>query len=356
MNLLLSVANAALAYRRGRQTGLAGLFGIGIAFLIVWQWNNILPVLDALGVVSFFENLGLVYEGEPGLTGYAIFMSFVRLSILIAVVVSILLVIGILISMIFTSDFIFKNILVPLMMILLFPVIVVTVLYQVLFNRKKLVERAEEQRKLGTPMEQLLREHSKQISKEQAFLRLNRLPTIGDNFLFGAIDKTRTEEQKLYILFPRPLYTESFHYTPGDPYSTGYGQGELNGVPITVEEYKEFKHKSEYPHGDVIPTKFHIKKGETVKFKFEDLGNFFEAKHHDLEFIINNLKTEYGQYLEKVQKEYFFQKEAVLNNMYSSKDDEEKFNYWVEWAKKFDAPNEEIVKIMRDSVNNQMSL
>jgi len=58
MNTLLSIANGALQYHRGKQTGLAGLLGVALALLIVFQWEHILPILEALGIVSFLDSMG----------------------------------------------------------------------------------------------------------------------------------------------------------------------------------------------------------------------------------------------------------------------------------------------------------
>jgi len=341
MNTLLSLANAALAYRRGRQTGLAGLFGIGIALLLVWQWGNILPILDAIGIVSFFDNLGLVYEGEPGLTGYAIFMSFVRLSILVAFVVFILLVIGILISMIFTNEFIFKYILVPLAMILLFPIIVVAVLYQSIFNRKKLIERGEELQRLGTPNEQLLRA-CEPISKEQAYNRLNRLPMIGDHLLIGVTGKTRTEEEKVYVVYPKPMnFTIYGKFEPD----------ELICVELKIQQFDKFKHKKE-TIAEVIENNLFITKAgeEKDKIPFNDFESFYDTNQLVEFHKLGICSYYYKDYVKEMQTLYFTKRNIISNNL-SNSTTKEQFDNLVNLMKMFDAPNEDIVRIMWESEN-----
>ncbi len=55
-------------YEMQRENGLAGLIGILVTFLIVWQWNNwFYPILDMLGFVSLADRIGMI-TGSPILT------------------------------------------------------------------------------------------------------------------------------------------------------------------------------------------------------------------------------------------------------------------------------------------------
>ncbi|NRG34753.1 hypothetical protein HRF63_23110, partial [Bacillus circulans] len=74
MNTILTFLNGFVQYRRGKQTGLAGLLGLIIFVLAVYRWDITYPILESLKIIDFFDNLGLIYEGEPGTTLYAIML------------------------------------------------------------------------------------------------------------------------------------------------------------------------------------------------------------------------------------------------------------------------------------------
>jgi hypothetical protein len=337
MNTLLSIANGALQYHRGRQTGIVGLMGIGLALLAVFQWKYIYPILKVLGIVDFFKRLGIVYEGEPGLTGFAIFMFIFKLTILLSIVLFLLLALAIVTSMIFSNEKIGLYIMLPIIAVLMAPLGILFFLYQAIFHRKELIENAEREKKLGTPLEQLLRDHSEEIPIEQALIRLNRIPTAGDNlFLLGVM-----EDKKLYMVLPRPIKFETAIYSSGD----------LVGLHCSVEKYIEAKHKPKSMF-EVIPKLFLIKAidGEREIIPSEQFVAFYQTSCDDMlsKFKGYSNQPVYENYVKEVQDDYFTSKQTILSNI-SNATEKRIFDNLVNRMSMFDASNEEIVKIMLDS-------
>jgi hypothetical protein len=341
LNTLLSIANGALQYHRGRQTGASGLMGIAVALLVVFQWKHIYPVLKALGIVDFFKRLGLVYEGEPGLTGFAIFMFIFKMSIIIMVALSLLIALAILISMIFSNEKIAIYVIIPIMGIIMLPFGLLYLLYQLTFNRKEFkatakanVEKREKERLLGTPQEQLLRDHSEEIPREQALSRLNRLPTSGDReFLLGV-----TNENTLYILLPRPINFDTYG---------SCRKGELIGLYCSVQKFiKDKNAKQSYFHVQ-DPEFFSISSDiKGVIIPNEQIVSFYQTASKDMLRMFRY--NSYDKYVNETQDEYFERKETILTNMkYAT--EKQIFDNLVSHMKMFDAPNEDIVLMMRES-------
>lgn len=339
MNTLLSIANGALQYRRGKQTGLAGLAGIGLALLCVYQWDHILPVLNALGIVAFFDRIGLIYEGDAGLTGFAIFMFIFRLTIVYCAALLVLLMFGIAVSMFFSSDTVFKYIIIPLMMVIGFPIAIVYYTFLVLFKRQELIEKGERMKLVPTPQAELLIEHSEEISRTQAIYSLNRIPTFGDHLsVLG-----ETEDKRLFLLLPRPLSFEDGKHISGD----------LEAVEFSVEKYIEKFHKPKSMF-DRIPKHFLINlvSNEREVMSESQFVSFYQTNSEDMLYEIQACKNLYGfkKYVKEVQDIYFNSKEAVLSRIKQA-EDKETFDNLVKRMTVYNAPNEDIVKMMRDSEN-----
>lgn len=339
MNTLLSVANGALQYHRGRQTGLAGLFGIGLALLCVYQWDHILPVLNAMGIVAFFDRIGLIHHGDAGLTGFAIFMFIFRLTIVYCVALLLLLMLGIAVSMFFSSDRAFKYIIIPLMMVIGFPIAIVYYFYLLLFKRQVLIENAERIKSTPTPQVELLKEHSDEISRTHAIYSLDRIPTFGDHLsILG-----ETEDKRLFLLLPRPLSFEDGKHVSGD----------LEAVEVSVEKYIEKFHKPKSMF-DRIPKHFLINlvSNEREVMSESQFVSFYQTNSEDMLYKIQACKYLYGfnKYVKEVQDIYFNSKEAILNKIQQA-EDQETFDNLVKRMAVYNAPNEDIVKMMRDSEN-----
>jgi hypothetical protein len=341
MNTILSIANGFLQYHRGKQTGISGLIGIIFALIIVFQWDHILPILESLGILKFFDNLGLIYKGESGLTGFAILMFVMKLTLIWCATLFILLVIGILCTMIFSSEIIFKYCILPIMIVIGFPLIVFFLLFDRIINRKKYIaERKHDilvehlKSLVGTPQDQLLNYHSEIIQKEQALLRLNRIPTYGDDqFLLG-----KSKDNILYMLLPRPL----------DFNLEKEFEGKLYAVQYSIEKYYE----RDYILQTTKPMEFIIKpiKDECELVQLDDIVVFYDTQHVDMRNAMNTFacSSEYQNYVGEQQNNYFVSKETIINKLKNSTDKEE-FDHLLKLLKMFKAPNEDIVKIMLNS-------
>ncbi|WP_432806098.1 hypothetical protein [Mycobacterium sp. Z3061] len=148
MNTILSIANGLYQYHKGKQTGLPGLIGILLALLTVWQWDNILPILHKLGIVNFFDKIGLIYD-EPYMTGFAIFSFIFKLVIVYCGLVLLVLAIVLLYANglyqyhkgkqtgLFNNEKFVMYVLLPIMILVSIPIIyifVILVLAIVLIN------------------------------------------------------------------------------------------------------------------------------------------------------------------------------------------------------------------------------
>ncbi|MEI2356257.1 hypothetical protein [Mesobacillus zeae] len=352
MNTLLSIANGVLQYHRGKQTGLAGLAGIAIALLIAWNWGDIVPILDKLGIVSFFDNLGLIYEGEGGLTGFAILMFFVRVSIFFILVLSALIVLALIFTLVFSSD-LGVRLALTIIFLVLAPFLMIWLIFiDPIINKKKnkleaideayLSEEIEEQ--LHNPLKQLLLE-AEEIPKEQAYNRLNRLPTVGDNlFLLGL-----TKDNTLYMITPRPLHFEWYGY---------FKQEDFSGVPISIK-YQDKRIKNEpnvnrfeielLPVEDRGIYEIEAAKGVscTMSFPKNKIVKFYKTNDIELVKVFEKFASSdnYKDYCKSIQNHYFIVKDAILNRI-SNELNKVEFEELVERVKQFDAINEDIVRLM----------
>jgi hypothetical protein len=95
MKELISLADAYLNYRRGKESGLAGLIGFICVGLGIYFWDEISAFSKWIGFTAFLQKHGFIAE-EAGITALRIFMGFFFLCILIVTV----LAIGLLLMMI----------------------------------------------------------------------------------------------------------------------------------------------------------------------------------------------------------------------------------------------------------------
>ena len=81
LNDLLWIYGTKRQYDMQKENGLAGLIGILVVFLIVWQWNNwFYPIFESVGLVSIANNVGLI-------TGSAIHTTINVLGLIIGLIV-----------------------------------------------------------------------------------------------------------------------------------------------------------------------------------------------------------------------------------------------------------------------------
>lgn len=343
MNLLLSVANGALQYHRGKQTGLAGLAGIALALLIAYQWDHVLPVLDALGIVGFLNNYGLIYEGEPGLTGFVLFTIAYRAAIAFIIVGFIFLVIAMAIA-IFTSSKAGFTILYAFIAIPLIPFMFIWMMY----DHWKTPKAVKEERKLAyldmqkekmKSIDEIIAETSTELTEEQVLNRMNRLPTIGDDmFLIGV-----SQANEYFIIFPKPINMESGFFLSG---SLAVKKYEVEKQQTNINE----TNSSDSMKRLVLTPKKDWCQKEVWEMRPEEFKAFYQSNHVDLQDEIKTFKTKqfYKEYVNFIQDTYFKVK-AKLLEMISAEEDSGKFNDLVERVAKYNASNEDLVRFMYDS-------
>ncbi|KYD23172.1 hypothetical protein [Caldibacillus debilis] len=363
MNSLLNIFNYLLSEKRGAETGIVGLFlGIGLAILIAWQWPNILPFLDFIGIVDFFERRGLINENEPYITAFNIFLLAVKIIVVLYIGLIILVPIFFLLMIIFSNEKV-SFVTAFLLGILIAPFLLIFMVMRFLFSRRIREEyrimkaAAEERRKRGTALQQLLRDDSVEITREEALIRLNRLPTEGDDlYLLGL-----SNDDIPYILTPKPLnveliikYGEESEYFSllDGPHYEDYDKNEVLAVKFSVEIYNELMHKPKSQFA-VAPIKYHIVPNikERVKLSLDNIKKFYLTEHKDMKRIFRRVLSvlETEGFIKKIQDCYFSFKNAALKGVQEAieANNKKEFNRWHQRLKCFNASNDEIVQMMR---------
>lgn len=334
MNVLLSVANGALQYHRGKQTGLVGLAGIALALLIAFQWNHILPVLDALGVVDFLNKYGLIYEGEPGLTGFVLFTIAFRAAVAFILVGFIFLVIAMAAS-IFTSSKAGFAILYSFITIPLIPIMIIWMIYdhfktpQAVKEERKKASIAAYEERMKT-VSDIIHESSTELSKEQVLNRLNRLPTIGDDlFLIGI-----THKDEYFVILPKPkaIYPSNgfsvISYDVAKNISDSFGNKQREKVELNLTP--------KYLWGQMI-----------TSLELNQFKNIYHTEQVDFLKEFKNLKSRgyVQEYISKTQDNYFTSKGTLLK-LIGEETDGDKFDELVKRVTEWNAINEDVVKLM----------
>lgn len=346
MNTLLSLANGVLQYHRGKQTGLAGLAGIGIALFVILQWEHILPILHKLGIVEFFDNLGLIYEGEGGLTGYAIFMFIFKVCIIFVVAFSILLIIAAIISMVFSSN-VGLIIAGAFAIVFMFPFLFLWMMYDHFTTPKEVrEERIKVAREKNKPALEVMNDSFQRIDKESVVNYLNRIPTRGDNHFLIAV----TENDEMYAVIPRPRYNS-----------------EYPSIKMKVERYNEKKHKvgiSEHKPKQFRITYDHGNFDEKLqrdfldyyskKFTVDEVSYFLKPECEDFNAFFKwiTLSLGYKNYVVNVTETYLRRKQGLLDSIAKAETKEE-FDNFVHVVSEMDAVNEDIVKMMVENQKEQ---
>lgn len=343
MNTILSIANAALQYNRGRQTGLAGLTGIAIALLAAYNWDHLVPVFEALGIVGFLNKHGLIFEGEGGLTGFVIFMMLFRATILFCVMGFAVIVIGIIIGMIFSSN-IGIAIMSPFILIMALPYYLVTGIYNHFFipehvKEERMVLEKKRFKERNETVIDIINESSEQISQETAEVRLNRLPTKGDDLFIVGI----TSKNQMVLLLPKPQVV----------YLEDISSDDWAGINCKVEKYKKIGSHNYMMEPEKLKIEIEYPNYPVHGVPKDKIETYFLTSQKDIKRICQHitLQTYFYKYVKNVQNNYFNRKEKVLKNI-SNALEKETFDRLVERAKSYNASNEAIVRMILDNETN----
>ncbi|MCM3216730.1 hypothetical protein M3612_19785 [Niallia taxi] len=372
MNVILGALNGMLQYGRGKETGGFGILGIVLAIVAVYQWDRILPFLRKIGIVDFFDKIGLIYQNDPGTTGLAVFLFIAEIFIVLAIVMVAVIVLGLIVAIFCSSKvgtIIIVTLLAPIFLVGMFIYLMIWTLFQALGikSKKQKMQEAEDKwymENYGTKSpetiakeeyrmtaEEVLKRYCEELDYDKAIEYLNKIPMHGDSrFLLG---ESNTGE--FYILLPDPTLKYCFMY-PWLP--DEYDVISIN-IQKFIDTYEKFQKadlsredrkliiRPNY-HQDLVFKNYKIinqkNKEEIIKFYLPD----YELK--DFKHYLSPIgeRKEYTEWAERSQKYYFETKEQLLNDI-SNAEEKYEFNQLVTYAKALNAPNEEVIKLMRGS-------
>ena len=192
------------------------------------------------------------------------------------------------------------------------------------------------------PVNSVLEKTSEELTINQALIRLNRLPTKGDDlFLIGI-----TEAKDYYVLLPKPIHLKL----------TSFPSGELVGVKYNLERFWRMEHETKKM---LEPDDLVIKKAKkTLEFESipsTSLAKIYYTQQPDLirEFRSYHMNAVYMNYITHIQKVYFEEKESLLNRIMIEAN-QIQFNELVEKVKSISVLNEDIVKMMMENQSQSL--
>jgi len=364
VNTIFEYFNIKLAYNRGKETGIAGLVGIAVAIACVALWDYIRPVLEFLGVINLLDKLGLIYHGEPGMTWYRLFWGFLSMYAIGVIIFLALLVVVVLFSAfiqtkfsnwlqyIFVLTFFGVFLFLPLLIITVPFAIVLGIIEAISFiknpskyknewkEKKRLKNKdielqltsevgISEQAKLNplydsnleinrklladakgetfvpTPKENPNYKEDNEITFEEAFRRLNRLPIHGDyRFIIGV-----TYDRKFYMLLPKPLNLE---YPRRDVFCAQEMNVQRKGKLIKKDE----KLSNTMGYELTIRKSTHLYYFENIDYyKIEHYYDIGDAPVFVQEFKNLHINEPYRLYVEDIQLEYFTKKSNLIEKL-----------------------------------------
>lgn len=393
MNTVIHFVDSALMYHRGKQTGLAGLMGIILTIVIAAYWEQVLPLFKFIGVVSLLDSMGLIIDGAPGMTFYRIMVAAFALSLALMLIGSILLAITLFIVAITQNEF-FQKILIGLMFVVFFPLVLLywfilllgfiadkdekrldpkgyaekkrlainkdVINYFInagIEDEKKRLERerdelftnvinGKEPPEKRPNLDEEIMVQNNVLTFEEAYNRLNRLPTKGDYFFLLGI----TYERELCILIPKPVAPKCLPIF-NDP-DTFVGEkikltGSMKDGKFQLDKHKEYIRKTDYP--DTLSSNnvdFDPFRHTFTYFKYDEIETYVDLSkakeiHPKLKFYM--YYKHFIHFIEEQQNLYFSGKE-YLKQQISDATNKEDFDHFVSEIKKYNASNEGAVQ------------
>ncbi|MBU8908099.1 hypothetical protein [Desertibacillus haloalkaliphilus] len=198
MNTLLELYNMKLQYDRGKANGLAGLVAIILFVLFLYYFDHIYPLLDILGIINIFHSLGLVYEGSVAMTLFRIVGGWIALSIIVGLLGIVLIPLFLLFSVTieFWGKLFLTTLMVPVYALYIIPWTIEA--FQFIANPKKFKEHKRSQKRIKEL--RYIQGVGKEVPKDEAVERLNRLPMNGDHFFMVGV----MYDRNFVILLPCP--------------------------------------------------------------------------------------------------------------------------------------------------------
>ncbi|WP_430788383.1 hypothetical protein VBD025_00825 [Virgibacillus flavescens] len=350
MNTLLHFADSALQYSRGKQTGLWGLMGIAIAILSVATWDDFIqPTFEFLGIVSLFDNLGLVVKDAPGLTTFKILIAI--LAFYFAIIVIGLVIAGIYITLFTISENPFGKFMLKASLYLIFsPFVLLYKLCQLIgwcidaSERRKDPVAYEERKRIEKNYEviEYMKNEGNVISYEEAFNRLNRLPSKGDHFFLVGI----THERDIYMLLPRVLDT------------IGFDKGEVFCEKVKINLKKQYINKEiikEIEPKIIVDNIYN----DSYKIPRIDFTNFVHLIDPSPIKELNSAFSGYGNsslyldYVQYIQNQFFNRKDKLLEELVNEQTNEQ-YNNTLKEIQPYHASNEDIVRMIWEANNKEL--
>jgi hypothetical protein len=361
LNNLLNIADMALQYHRGKQVGLWGLVGIALVIITAAAWDVISPIFDAIGIVSLLDRWGLIYEGAPEITAFKIIVAFIALCIAFSMIGTILLILFALL-MAFSQTKIGKYFLTAGLVLILFPLLLISVLVIILFSipyfiyslftknesYNKKIEELEEESRLNRNKREInliFEAGAKEITFEETLKRLNRIPTEGDSlFLLGI-----SYERDIYMLLPKP-YTGSDYLERKDvffceklniklKYNTEFKKYVIEEINV---DFNESNRETTLHGAPILPYS-----------QFEQFIDPYGCKPIERCFENYRRNAPYKKFVSLWQNYYFNRKKRLLEDMEKAQYIEE-FEKIAEELKHFNANNEDIVRLIWEANNQSM--
>ncbi|MFD1736289.1 hypothetical protein ACFSCX_06880 [Bacillus salitolerans] len=370
INTILEGINIGLAYRRGKQTGAAGLLGFALFFLIAFSWKDyVYPFLEMIGLIGLAEQIGLIQE-QPYMTALYVFLFWIFLCILLPLLgvvigLPILLIIGLLSNTKYGGKIglgiLYVIFFSPLLILGAMIVVVILVLGLVIQPRSTI-----EYLKSKNPSYQKKtfiesgkhNEIFKEISAEDTFNRLNRIPTNGDNYYLIGL----TSDHKWYVLLPSPYYFQDSIIgvrmkgilpSNGDRMDTSY-----EAVVNNVRFYDAFQMDMILQENTLKPT--HIRRKEHLesdkpdiyrrpeKVKSTDIIQYFDVSELQefMDFFSHIATSDYTVYMDKVQFEYIDERDAYISALLGDSQSKH-YDNWLKDIQLMTASNTDVVSIMR---------
>ncbi|WP_163537249.1 hypothetical protein [Gracilibacillus sp. YIM 98692] len=367
MNTFLHLIDGYLNYQRGKAAGFWGLIGFILVIVVALNGVQVFRFFEFIGVIDFLYNIGVFREGDY------FYVSGARLALFILMLLGLFLagtiIFGFLlmIAPVISPVLLFLIVILaaPLALLIAIPAIIVEWVGDMYLKftdpaaykekkrlqiNKPVIESMryglfhKEQKKSRRKKNMLnVSNHTKsdkvdnKISYEEAYQRVNRLPTIGDeNFVVGV-----GYDRKIYMILPGPIDAYQFGWT--EP-----GEVRCEEIDVRIKYNKDKLEKDwDINLDNNNPDKyfFEVQKKHFNEFEFFlDLNNINAFKNKFLSYVRNNTFFK-DNYVKKTQKIHFSSKNHLLEILYNAKDDDE-YNNALEDLNKHTLPNEDIVKML----------
>ncbi|UOQ43760.1 hypothetical protein MUN89_18030 [Halobacillus salinarum] len=359
MNSLLHLADSALSYYRGKLTGFWGLVGILGALLIAFSWKDaVYPSLKFVGIVDLLDKWGVIAHGSPELTAFRLFIYAFVFSVTFMVIGT--LIVCLFVYLTAASQTRAGKIFLYALFYLLFSPLFT------LYGLIKLVEWVKEKKfKKNHPEEYKEKKRLEKnqgiinllisgecdegednlITHEEAFQRLNRLPSIHDrSYLIGI-----GYDRECYLLLPRPFGVNILGTLD-----------EIQVEQINVEQYIPNLNRSDYGLPVIDEPNLIVVSKDKEFWKKDRFRSTLDTVLDDFEFIIDCSKlkdfhtffSRFSQsmsnrhYVQLVQDHYFNGKRELMDKFSLSESKEQRVGI-VEALKRYDVVNEEAILLVR---------